>query len=66
MDKYLFLRKYGQVILDWVKENKSSFIEGRKNYSWNDKEPKACLVERNQVFSSHRFVSDSKFWWRWS
>jgi hypothetical protein len=49
MDKDLFLRKYEQVILDWAKENKSRLIEGRKNYSWNDKEPKACLVERNQV-----------------
>ncbi|MCJ7721782.1 hypothetical protein MUO98_05185, partial [Candidatus Bathyarchaeota archaeon] len=49
MDKDLFLRKYGQSILDWAKENKSRLIEGRKNYSWNDKEPKACLVERNQV-----------------
>ena len=49
MDKDLFLMKYGQVILDWAKENKSHLIECRKNYSWNDKEPKACLVERYQV-----------------
>ena len=49
MDKDRFLRKYKQVILDWAKANKSRLIEGRKNYSWSDKEPQACLMERNQV-----------------
>lgn len=49
MDKELFLRKHKQVILDWAQDNKLRLIEGRKNYSWNDKEPKACLEERNQV-----------------
>jgi len=49
VDKDRFLRKYKQVILDWAKTNKSSLIEGRKNYSWSDKEPQACLMERNQV-----------------
>jgi len=49
VDKDRFLRKYKQVILDWTKVNKSRLIEGRKNYSWEDKEPKACLAERNQV-----------------
>ena len=49
MDKDWFLRKYKQVILDWAKANKSRLIEGRKNYSWSDKEPQACLMERNQV-----------------
>jgi hypothetical protein len=49
MDKDLFLRKYKQIILDWAKDNKSRLIEGRKNYSWEDKEPKVCLTERNQI-----------------
>ncbi len=49
MDKGLFTRKYKQVILDWAQDNKFRLIEGRKNYSWKDKEPKACLEERNQI-----------------
>jgi hypothetical protein len=49
MDKDLFLRKYKQVILDWAKANKSRLIESRKNYSWNNKEPQACLIERNEI-----------------
>jgi hypothetical protein len=52
LDKDQFVRKYKQLILDWVKDNKSRLIEGRKNYSWEDKEPKACLVERNQISQS--------------
>jgi hypothetical protein len=52
VDKDQFVRKYKQVILDWAKDNKSRLIEGRKNYSWEDKEPKACLVERNQISQS--------------
>ncbi len=49
MDKEQFTRKYKQVILDWAKDNKSRLIEGRKNYSWRDKAPKACLDERDQI-----------------
>ena len=55
VDKDRFLRKHKQVILDWTKDNKSSLIEGRKNYSWNDKEPQACLTERNEVSESITF-----------
>ena len=55
MDKDLFLRKYKQVILDWAKANKSRLIESRKNYSWKDKEPQACLIERNEVTESIAF-----------
>lgn len=49
MDKELFLRKYKQVILDWARDNKFRLVEGRKYYSWKDKEPKTCLIERNQI-----------------
>ena len=55
VDKNLFLRKHKQVILDWAKDNKSRLIEGRKNYSWNDKAPQACLTERNEVSESITF-----------
>ena len=55
VDKDRFLRKHKQVILDWTKDNKSRLIEGRKNYSWNDKEPQACLTERNEVSESITF-----------
>jgi len=49
MDKDRFTRKYKQVILDWAQDNKFRLVEGRKNYSWKDKEPKACLEERSQI-----------------
>ncbi len=52
LDKDQFLRKHKKAILDWAKTNKSRLIEGRKNYSWKDKEPKACLEERNQISKS--------------
>lgn len=52
MDKDLFLTKYKEIILDWAQDNKFRLIEGRKNYSWNDKEPKVCLKERSQVTQS--------------
>jgi hypothetical protein len=55
VDKNLFLRKYKQIILDWTKDNKSRLIEGRKNYSWNEKEPQTCLTERNQISKSITF-----------
>ncbi len=52
LDKNQFLKKHKKAILDWAKNNKSRLIEGRKNYSWKDKEPKACLEERNQISKS--------------
>jgi hypothetical protein len=55
VDKNLFLKKYKQIILDWTKDNKSRLIEGRKNYSWNEKEPQTCLTERNQISKSITF-----------
>ena len=55
VDKDRFLKKHKQIILDWTKNNKSRLIEGRKNYSWNDKEPQTCLTERNQVTESITF-----------
>jgi len=55
VDKNLFLKKYKQVILDWAKDNKSQIIEARKNYSWSDKEPQACLTERNEITESIEF-----------
>jgi hypothetical protein len=55
VDKNLFLKKHKQIILNWTKNNKSRLIEGRKNYSWNDKEPQTCLTERNQVTESITF-----------
>jgi hypothetical protein len=54
-EKDQFLRKHKQVILDWTKANESRLIEGRKNYSWKDKEPQACLTERNEIAKSIRF-----------
>ena len=55
VDKNLFLKKYKQIILDWTKDNKSRLSEGRKNYSWNEKEPQTCLTERNQISKSITF-----------
>jgi hypothetical protein len=49
MDKDQFTEKYKQVVLDWAKENKSLLVEGRKNYSWKDQAPSACLAERNKI-----------------
>ncbi|MCW4016911.1 MAG: hypothetical protein NWF06_11115 [Candidatus Bathyarchaeota archaeon] len=55
VDKNLFLKKHKQVILDWAKANKARLIDGRKNYSWNDKEPQTCLTERNEITESIAF-----------
>jgi hypothetical protein len=55
VDKNLFLKKYKQIILDWTKDNESRLLEGRKNYSWSDKEPQTCLTERNEVSKSITF-----------
>jgi len=52
LEKDQFLKKHKQVILDWTKANKSRLIEGRKNYSWNTKEPQACLTERSEITES--------------
>ncbi len=49
MNRDQFFERYEKTILDWVKENKKNLIEGRKNYSWNDKEPKECLIERSKL-----------------
>lgn len=49
MIKEKFFEKYKKTILDWVKDNKNRIVEGRKNYSWNDKEPKECLIERSKL-----------------
>jgi len=49
MEKDQFLKKYEQVVLDWAKENKLRLIEGRKNYSWKEQTPSACLTERNKI-----------------
>jgi hypothetical protein len=49
MDKDQFTKNYKQVILDWTKENKLQLVEGRKNYSWKDQAPSACLAERNKI-----------------
>ncbi len=48
-DQELFLREYRQTILDWVKANKSLLVDSRKNYSWDEKESRACLAERDEV-----------------
>jgi hypothetical protein len=55
IDKNLFLKKHKQTILNWAKDNKSRLIEDRKNYSWNDKQPQACLTERNEISESITF-----------
>jgi hypothetical protein len=49
LDKDLFFEKHEKVVLDWAKNNKDRLVEGRKNYSWNENEPRACLAERNQI-----------------
>ena len=54
-DKNLFLKKHKKTILNWAKDNKSRLIEARKNYSWNDKQPQACLAERNEISKSITF-----------
>ena len=55
LNKNQFLEKYKAVILDWAKANQSRLIEARKNYSWNDKEPQACLAERDEIRKSIAF-----------
>ena len=55
VDNNLFLKKHKQTILNWAKENKSRLIEARKTYSWNDKEPHVCLMERNEITESIAF-----------
>ena len=49
LNKDQFFAKYGKTILDWVANNKIRLIDGRKNYSWKDKEPKQCLIERSKL-----------------
>jgi hypothetical protein len=49
MDKERFKKKYKQTILDWARDNKLRIVEARKNYSWKDKAPKACLEERDEI-----------------
>jgi hypothetical protein len=41
--------------LDWTKNRKTRLIECRKNYSWNDKEPQTCLIERDAIRKSIEF-----------
>lgn len=55
VDKNVFLKKHEQTILNWTKQNKSRLVEARKNYSWNDKQPQACLTERNEITESIEF-----------
>ena len=55
VDKEQFLKKYKATILDWAKTHKLQIIEGRKNYSWKDKQPQACLMERNAITESINF-----------
>lgn len=55
LGKSKFLRKHKKTILDWAKANKQRLVEGRKNYLWNDKEPQACLAERNEITESINF-----------
>ena len=55
VDRNLFLKKHKQTILNWAKNNKSRLIEARKNYSWKDKQPQACLTERNEITESINF-----------
>jgi hypothetical protein len=55
VNKDRFLKKYKQIILDWAKTNKLRLIEARKNYSWNHKQPQACLTERNEITESINF-----------
>jgi hypothetical protein len=49
MDKDRFTNKYKLTILDWARDSKLRIVEGRKNYSWKDKAPKACLDERDEI-----------------
>jgi hypothetical protein len=54
-DKRFFLKKYKQTIINWIRNNESSLLEGRKNYSWRDKQPQVCLAERNEITESIKF-----------
>jgi hypothetical protein len=49
MDKEQFTDKYKQTILGWARDNKLRIVEARKNYSWKDRAPKACLEERDEI-----------------
>jgi hypothetical protein len=55
VDRNLFLEKHKQSILRWAEENKQRLVEARKGYSWNDKQPQACLTERNEITESIEF-----------
>jgi len=54
-DKAQFLKKYKQIILSWVKDNKSRLIESRREYSWMGKQPQVCLAERSEITESINF-----------
>lgn len=54
-EKDKFLKKYKKTILDWAKENESQILEGRRNYSWGDKQPRVCLAERSKITESINF-----------
>jgi hypothetical protein len=55
VDKMLFFKKNKQTIMAWARDNESRLLEGRKKYSWRDKQPQACLAERNKITESIRF-----------
>jgi len=44
-----FLEKHRATILDWTIDNENALIEGRRNYSWNNKGLIQCLNERNKI-----------------
>jgi hypothetical protein len=44
--KEQFLEKYNNTILNWTIDHEESLINGRSNYSWNDKDLIECLNER--------------------
>ena len=50
-----FLEKYRETILDWTKTHKLELIDGRKNYSWKDKDPQSCLTARDRIRRSITF-----------
>ncbi|MCP8322253.1 MAG: hypothetical protein H3Z52_15145, partial [archaeon] len=47
--KERFLQKFKNTIVNWTIDNEERLINGRKNYSWNDKNLIECLNERNRI-----------------
>lgn len=47
--KERFHEEYGDTIINWTVDKNDVLIEGRKSYSWSDRDRMECLNERNNI-----------------